>query len=196
MTRLRATDTELDERRSAAHFAMIEKQALANLDVLMRENFQAARLILSLIRFLDPGTGGVVVISKQTMAEMMGVSESTIARSLKVLIEGKWIQRIRIGSAHALAVNDTVAWVGARSDRQFASFSAVVVASRSEQDKNDLTPGDLRKLPIANLGEDVIEYGEADPPAQGLIPGSALTAVTDQALRDELEKRGQQRIPE
>jgi len=196
MTRLKATQSNPVAERGPAHFAMIEKQALTNLDQLMAKDLQAARLIITLIKFLEPGSGGVVVISKQTMAELMAVSQSTISRALRTLIDGNWVQRVRIGSAHAIAVNDTVAWVGQRTDRRFASFSATVIASRAEQDAADLAPRELRQLPVMNQGEDLLSYGETAPPAQGLLPGTELTAITDQALRDELERRGQQRIPE
>ena len=40
-----------------AHFAMVEKVALHNLDELMRTDMQAARLIVSLIRLIDLGVG-------------------------------------------------------------------------------------------------------------------------------------------
>ena len=39
-----------------AHFAMVEKTALHNLDELMRQDMQAARLIVSLIRLMEPGS--------------------------------------------------------------------------------------------------------------------------------------------
>ena len=61
-----------------AHFAMVEKTALHNLDELMRLDMQAARLIVSLIRLMEPGSGGVVVMSRASMAELLGVSARTL----------------------------------------------------------------------------------------------------------------------
>ena len=99
-----------------ANFAMIEKVALHNLDKLMQEDMQAARLVMSLIRLMEPGSGGIVVASNKSLQELLGVSESTVARALRSLVKGNWVQRIRIAGAHALAINKTVAWVGPRSD--------------------------------------------------------------------------------
>jgi AraC-like DNA-binding protein len=154
-----------------AHFAMVEKQALHNLDSLMCEDMNAARLIVSLIRLLEPGSGGVIVISRKTIQELLGVSESTVARCLRTLSSGGWVQRMRIGGAYALAVNKAVAWVGPRGEMARAVFSATVVASRSEQDAVALNPPALKQFPMTQPGESVLLTGEADPPTQELMPG-------------------------
>lgn len=173
-----------------AHFAMIEKTALFNLDDLMQEDMQAARLIVSLIRLMEPGSGGVVVISRASMAELLGVSLPTVQRALKTLVGGRWVHRLKIGGAYALAVNKAVAWVGPRGDLSHAVFSATVVASRSEQDAAGIDPGELRQIPMARHGEGVLAVGEVKPPAQELIPGTEPVATFAQ----ELEARGQQRL--
>lgn len=156
----------------SAHFAMIDKVALHNLDELMQTDMQAARLIMSLIRLLEPGSAGVVVISRASMAELLGVSLPTVQRALKTLVEGRWVHRLKIGGAYALAVNKRVAWVGPRGQMDHAVFSATVVASRAEQDAIALDPGQLRQLPMALAGEAVLPVGQAEPPAQELIPGT------------------------
>lgn len=156
----------------AAHFAMVEKVALHNLDELMRADMQAARLILSLIRLMEPGSGGVVVISRPTMAELLGVSLPTVQRALKTLVDGHWVQRIRIGGAYALAVNSRVAWVGPRGQLEHAVFGATVIASRSEQDALALEDVPLKQIPMAHASETVLPSGpDPDPPAQPSLDG-------------------------
>jgi hypothetical protein len=181
-----------------AHFAMIEKSALYNLDQLMGEDMQAARIVISLIRLMEPGSGGVVVASNKALQELLGVSESTVARSLRTLIKGQWVQRIRIGGAYALAVNKEVAWVGPRGQIDHAIFQATVIAARSEQDEAALNPGQLRQIPMAHPNETVLAVGlEPDPPVQHMIEGTEPVALTgDAAERAELEQRGQMRIEE
>jgi hypothetical protein len=155
-----------------AHFAMIEKVALHNLDTLMRKDMQAARLVMSLIRLMEPGSGGVVVISRVGIAELLDVSMPTVQRALKTLVEGGWVHRIRIGGAYALAINKEVAWVGPRGQMNQAVFSATVVASRSEQDEFGLNPGALKQIPVANPYEGVLPVGvEPDPPSQPGLDG-------------------------
>lgn len=179
-----------------AHFAMIEKEALYNLDQLMQADMQAARLIVSLVRLMEPGSGGVVVISRTAMAELLKVSIPTIQRALKTLIEGHWVQRIKIGGAYALAVNKEVAWVGPRGQLDHAVFQATVIAARSEQDAAALAPGKLRQIPMAQPHESVLAVGEEPgPPVQTMIEGAEPVALTgDAADRAKLEQRGQLRI--
>ena len=155
-----------------AHFAMVEKQALANLDELMQQDMNAARLMVSLIRLMEPGSGGVVVISRKAMQELLGVSESTVKRCIRALVTGKWVHRLRIGGAYALAINSAIAWVGPREKLHHAVFRATVIAAASEQDDHGIDPGELRQLPMSRPGEYVLPTGEATPPAQEAIPGT------------------------
>ena len=105
-----------------AHFAMVEKEALKNLDELMRENVHAARLVVSLIRLLEAGTGGVVIISRKSIQELLKVSMPTVDRSIAVLVEGGWVHRVKIGGAYGFGVNKHVAWVGQLKDAEHAVF--------------------------------------------------------------------------
>jgi len=154
-----------------ATFAMVEKQALANLDELIQVDPHAARLIVSLIRLLEAHGGNVVVISNKAIEELLGVSRSTAMRSLRLLKEGNWVQRIRIGGANALAINNAVAWVGPRGAMAHAAFTATVVASRSEQDAETLQSIQPKKLPAVLRGEIPIQVGSLTPPGQEIIPG-------------------------
>lgn len=154
-------------------FSMIEKAALLEMDQLIAKEPTAARILNHLIRLTEPGTGGVVVISRATLAAMLGVSDPTVGRAIRVLVEGRWVQRLRVGGAYALAVNTAVAWTGPRGDMERAVFKATVVASRTEQDADalSLTTADLRRAPTRLPGEYVLPVSEAAPPAQEVIPG-------------------------
>lgn len=153
-------------------------RAIEALQELMRDTPKAAELMLCLIRHMQPGSGGIVVVSRETMRELLGCSMPTVARALKVLIDGGWVQRMRIGSAHALAINDRVAWVGARGDMQHAVFSATVIASRSEQDAIALNPPERRTVPIIERGEQIIATGDGQPPpSQPELSGLPLPAL-------------------
>lgn len=153
-------------------FAMIEKQALLDMDKLIAKEPTAARVINHLIRLTEPGSGGVVIISRATLGKMLGVSDPTVGRAIRVLVEGRWVQRMRVGGAYALAVNRSVAWTGPRGNMEHAVFQAVVVASRDEQTQDALDSPTLRTIPTMSQGEHVLTIGDADPPAQELIPGT------------------------
>lgn len=153
-------------------WAQISLAASENLRHLIKREPKAAQLILALIERMEPGSGGVVVVSRTTMAELIEVSVPTVARALKVLMEEGWVQRIRIGGSYALAINHRVAWVGNRGDIQHAIFGATVIASRSEQDAISLSPPPIRYVPIVRNGEAPLVGGDGmDPPSQPQLPG-------------------------
>ena len=174
----------------AMTFSMIEKQALLDMDQLIAKEPTAARVLNHLIRLTEPGSGGVVIISRATLGKMLRVSDPTVGRAIRVLVEGSWVQRMRVGGAYALAVNRSVAWTGPRGKMDHAVFNAVVVASREEQSEDALASPDLRRVPTIAPGELLIPVGEVTPPAQELIPGTE-PVLTTQA---KLEARGQQRL--
>lgn len=189
-TRLKAvTGAPLEQvvQPGPAHFAMIEKVALHNLNQLMAEDMQAARLVVSLIRLMEPGSGGVVVITRRGMAELLDVSIPTVQRALRTLIDGHWVHRIKLGGAYALAVNKQVAWVGPRGAMNHAVFGATVVASRSEQDAIGLDPGELRQIPMARPGEEPLPVGqEPQPPSQPGLEGVSPAVAISGAVAPEL----------
>jgi len=148
-------------------WAQIQLAALEDLRGLMRRAPKAAELLLALIERMQPGSGGVVVASRETMRDLLGVSMPTVERALRVLVVDGWVQRMRIGSAHALAINDRVAWVGSRGDLPHAVFSATVIASRAEQDAMALNPPPARHVPMIEAGDQVLAVGPGlEPPSQ------------------------------
>lgn len=122
-------------------------KTLHALEELMSIDMQAARLIVALMRLLEPSNGGVVVISRTACAELIGVSIPTITRAMKTLVSGHWVQRMKIGTAYAISVNTSVSW----PDRGDAVFKATVVAARSEQSEAELSSQALRRVDLACL---------------------------------------------
>lgn len=139
-------------------WSQIEKSALHDFDRLICTDAVAARVVVALIRLTERGSGGVVVISRASLCNMLNVSNATLGRAITRLINERWVQRVRIGSVAAFAVSSAVAWTGSRTEREFAVFSATVVAARSEQDAETLESHELRQLPalqsIAKFDDD------------------------------------------
>lgn len=188
MIQLKATMKQLGEPKLGS-YAMVSDEGLAQLDLLIKDYPQAARLLTKLVRYLPGGSGGVVVMSRQTICELMECSLSSAGRSISVLKTGGWIQTVRVSGAYAFAINARVAWRGDRSGIQHAVFYATVVASSSEQDTGfeaDIKP---RTVPISRIDEEIIASRPlASPPSQMRMDGMEPTIQT------ELEARGQMRI--
>jgi len=161
---LKASQTMGGHIKQPVTFAMVDMAAIEGISDLIHTAPNAARLLMTLIRHMSPGSGGVVVCSRETMRELLDCSMPTIERALRTLIGGQFVHRVKIGSAYALAINDRVAWVGPRGDIQHAVFSATVIASRSEQDAVGLNPGKLRPVPVIASDEHAIAGGDGLPP--------------------------------
>ena len=176
-------------------WAQLNLEAAEDLRGLMRRNRWAAELMLTLITRMEPGGAGVVVCSRETMRELLGCSMPTVERALRVIVEEGWAQRIRIGGAHALAINSRVAWVGPRGDLAHAVFSATVIASRSEQDAIALNPPNVRHIPVVRQGEIPLPCGPGqEPPSQPDLDGIPPVVAVAGSTQAELEARGQLRI--
>lgn len=145
-------------------WTQVSLEASERLRGLIGREPKAAQLVLALIERMEPGSGGVVIASRTTMAEIIGASLPTVARALKVLMDEGWVQRMRIGSAPALAINSRVAWTGQRGHLSHAVFSATVIASRSEQDEHALNPPPMQSIAFAEAGKWPVATGPGEPP--------------------------------
>ena len=107
---------------------------------------RAAAMLHRLVALMQPH-GNVVVISMGDLAKVLGCAERTAYRAADDLIEGRWVQRIKVsGSVYGFAVNSEVAWAGFRAAKyEGGVFTAAVVSTRSELDKPPVT---LRRVPI------------------------------------------------
>lgn len=175
-------------------WAQINLAASEDLRGLIDRNAKAAQLLLALIERMQPGAGGVVVASRTAMAEILGASLRTIDRSVALLADEGWVQKMRIGGAFALAINSRVAWVGPRGNLPHAAFTATVIASRSEQDALALEPLPVRWVPTLQPGDEPLPVGSGqDPPSQPDLTGMPPVVATT-SDRAELEAREQLRL--
>lgn len=115
------------------------------------------------------GHQNAVVVSQRTLAKLLGAHERTVRRAVTDLVEGSWIQVVRIGAGKeaAYVVNDQVAWGQSRKQMNLSRFSATVIADRDEQTEATLTQDSLRKIPTLYPGEKQLPSGPGEePPSQ------------------------------
>ena len=120
------------------------------------------------------GHQNAVVISQDTLADLVGVHRTTINRALQVLSDENWIQIVRFGArntVNAYVINSNVAWGEKRDNIRFSVFSANVIASSKDQDAQTLSNRELRKLPIIYPPEEALPHGDGEPGAQIAFPG-------------------------
>lgn len=155
------------------HWVQIERAALEAWAGLMARKPTAARLASLLAAYV--GRGNAVVISQSTLAKMLKVSERTVRRGIKDLVEEKWIEVRRIGRGKeaAYVLNDRVVWCDSRENLRLSTFSAVVVANYDEQqDTAELESGPLQRIPTVFAGETLSPAGPGlPPPSQPSLTG-------------------------
>jgi DNA-binding transcriptional MocR family regulator len=158
---------------------------------------RAAALMHQLVAQMDRREN-TVVVSQKTLAKIMGVSDRTISRAVKELVEERWIEVVKLngaGSVNAYRVNDRVAWGQRRDQLHLSRFSATVVADRADQDETQLEGQPLRSLPLMAPGWEQLPSGPgepppSEPPLEGLEPdlpalrdvGSEFDAMSHQFL--------------
>ena len=160
---------------------------------LISRNPRAAELMHHLVA--NMGHQNAVVVPQKVLAQLMGRSQDTVQRAIRALEAENWIQVVRLGKGKeaAYVVNDRVAWGQAREQLVLSKFSAVVIASREDQDQGMLEHGDLRKIPTLYQGELQLPTGPGqEPPSQPSMPG----LEPDLPALQELEQRGQMRLTE
>lgn len=82
-----------------------------------------------------------VVISQQALANQIGCSKRSIIRAIAVLVEGRWIERARIGhntGVNAYIINSRVSWKDTRARRGLACIQGTIVLDSQEQDDETL----------------------------------------------------------
>lgn len=155
--------------RDNANFVQLSRSYLRDMRRLARKSAVAHEILYYLVEHMGRTTNAVVV-SYQTLVEVTGTSRATVARAVRLLKDEQWIDSVKIGSASAYAVNERIFWQAGRNQRQYAVFSATVIASETEQESGfrEKARQSLRHIPVIER-DDVVTTGNEnlDPPDQG-----------------------------
>jgi DNA-binding transcriptional ArsR family regulator len=146
------------------NFVQLSRGYLSQMRKLARKSPVAHEILYYLVEHMGRTTNAVVC-SYKTLCEMTGVSRPTVGRAIKLLKDENWIDTVKIGNANAYCVNERVFWQAARNQRQYAVFSATVIASASEQDSDyrDKAKQKLTYIPVIE-DDDIPVTGNEDLP--------------------------------
>lgn len=75
-----------------------------------------------------------VMCSHVVLQEALGMSKSTVIRSVKVLKEHGFITIYKSGTANVYAVNKSLAWGSWGTNYKYAKFDAKIIISETEQE--------------------------------------------------------------
>lgn len=153
------------EDRDNFNFVQLQKNYMKEWRALVKKNQLAIEIMFYFMEVMGRTTNAVVC-SYKTLQEVTGYSRPSVARAIKLLKDERWIDSVRIGSATAYAVNERIAWQAARNQRKYAVFSATVVASETEQEKNyeKVSAKPLKHIPFVGNDERALVGNEKNPP--------------------------------
>ena len=117
------------------NFVQVSRSYLREMRGLARKSPVAHEILYYFVEHMGRTTNAVVC-SRNVLAEVTGCSIATVGRAIRVLKDDNWIDTVKIGNASAYCVNERVFWQAARNQRQYAIFSATVIATSSEQDSD------------------------------------------------------------
>lgn len=124
-----------DVKNDNYNFVQVSRGYIAQMRKLARKSPIANDILFYLVEHMGRTTNAVVC-SYRTLQEATGVSRTSVANAVKLLKNENWIDAVKIGNATAYCVNERVFWQAGRNHRQYAIFSATVIASASEQDSD------------------------------------------------------------
>ncbi len=117
------------------NFVQVSRSYLREMRGLARKSPVAHEILYYLVEHMGRTTNAVVC-SRNVLAEVTGCSIATVGRAIRVLKDDNWIDTVKIGNASAYCVNERAFWQAGRNQRQYAIFSATVIAAASEQDSD------------------------------------------------------------
>lgn len=156
-------------------WVQVPRRSMELMGKLIGESPSAGQLLIAMTSKM--GHHNALVASYVALAEMTGLSRSTIARSIDLLKRRNWISVVQLGptkSTRAYVINDRVAWFGRREGLRNSLFSAAVLATSSDQeDMDELTDGPpLEEVPAIYRGEHQLPTGDGlPPPSEPAFPG-------------------------
>lgn len=157
----------MDNEGKNLDFVQLSRRYLRNWRELIKTNALAAEIMMFLVEKATTrgNTTNAIVCSYKVLEEISGYSRPSVARAIRVLKDGNWIQAVKIGNAHAYALNEKVVWREANNKRQYAIFSATVVSAASEQDAGFIEDkSKLNRVPMLSSGEVISIDDEYLPP--------------------------------
>lgn len=124
-----------NERKKSPYrkWVQVNHDAYKEEDWLMKNSPAAYRILRFLVLNMDKYNA--VICSYKVMQEKLGYSRTTVADAVRVLKEHNYINVVRTGGSNVYMINKHLYWNSWGSNYAYAKFSANVIISASEQEK-------------------------------------------------------------
>lgn len=124
-------------------FVQVSRSEMRSIAELGSKSPLALDLLMIFTQAMDKQNA--VMMSYETMECISNKSRRQLSRAVSILKKDNWIQVIKVGTANAYVLNTAVFWTDKGDKRHLGSFTAKVITTLEEQEK------DLRKSPSVKL---------------------------------------------
>ena len=129
-------EREQKERENASKspysdWAQLNKKNVVHLIKASQENPTALSVLLFFIENMNKMNA--IIASYKVIQEVLGLSQPTVARSIKYLKEKGFIAIYKSGSSNVYVINNNLVWTNYGNKIQYCKFPAEVILSASEQ---------------------------------------------------------------
>lgn len=158
-------EKKANKRLKNNDFVQVQRREMRALAALGAKSPLALDLLMVMAQSMN--RQNAVMLSFKAMQHIMGKSRPTIDRAIRLLRDDRWLQVVKVGTANAYVLNECVFWTDTKDKRPMATFSAQVITTLEEQDK-DLRQNrevKLNRVPqLTTAGERVVLNDEVLPP--------------------------------
>lgn len=142
------TNSEDREEERNHDFVMLYRREKTAMFDLGKKDPSASVLLNFLILNMD--TDNCLIVSGETIAELLDWSVRTVRSKVKVLYDLQMIDILKSGNTNIYCINSNIAWSTYASKKQYAKFQARVLISKSEQESNKRIRSSRTKKIVVN----------------------------------------------
>ncbi|WP_325097226.1 replication/maintenance protein RepL [Burkholderia contaminans] len=131
-------DNETGEVKSSrnlgenSNFVMIFRNEMHGLRKIAIQDGKALSIFMLLTEHMDHENS--IIVSRETISEILEISIPTVDRKLKFLKDNNFITVLKSGTANIYTVNANIAWTTYANKREYAKFKTNILISRTEQE--------------------------------------------------------------
>lgn len=114
-----------------ANFVMLFKSEISSIVQIQKDDPKAGALFMFLLEHMDKDNA--LIVSLEAMSEILGWGKATVSRKVKYLKDKNFITTQRTGNSSVYFVNANIAWTTYANKKEYATFKASVLISKSEQ---------------------------------------------------------------
>ena len=126
---------EIRSKRSLGenhNFVMVFREEMHSLRKIAIKDGKALAVFMLITEHMDQSNS--LIVSRETIGEILGMSIATVDRKLKFLKDNNFITTIKSGVSSIYMINANIAWSTYGNMKKYAQFKASVLISKTEQD--------------------------------------------------------------